>query len=62
MWVGHVARMRMRNAYKDLDRKPERNGPFWRPMCRLKETIRTDCNEITSEGLDFVSLAQDTEP
>jgi hypothetical protein len=36
----------MRNAYKDLDRKPERMRPLGRHMCRWKDSIQTGFEEI----------------
>jgi hypothetical protein len=42
IWVGHAAHVRMRNAYKDLDREPERKRPLGRPMYRWKDTISID--------------------
>jgi hypothetical protein len=53
----------MRNAYENLDRQPERKSPLGRHMCRWKDTtIKTDFEKIILEGLDWVCLAQDTEP
>jgi hypothetical protein len=46
--------------HKDLDRKPERQRPLERPVCEWKDTMKTDFKEISLEGLDQVSLAQDT--
>jgi hypothetical protein len=34
--------VRMRNAYKNLGRKTERKKPLGRPMCRWKDSIKTD--------------------
>jgi hypothetical protein len=44
----------MRNAFKDLDRKPERKRQLGRPMCRRKDAIKTVFKEIIWEGLDRV--------
>jgi hypothetical protein len=52
----------MRITYKDLDITSEGEGQLGRPVCRLKETFRTDFVEIIWEGLDWVCLAQDAEP
>jgi hypothetical protein len=52
----------MRNACRDLDRKPERKRPLGRPMYRWKDTVKTDFKEVIWEGLDWVCLAQGTEP
>jgi hypothetical protein len=38
--------VRMRNAYKDLYRKPERKRQLGRPMCRSKDPIKADFKEI----------------
>jgi hypothetical protein len=46
--------MGMKNAYKDLDRKPERKRPLGE-LC-------ADFKEIIWEGLNWVCLAQDVEP
>jgi hypothetical protein len=58
----HSVLVRMRSTYKDLDRTSERGGQFERPVCRWKATIKTDFIEIIWECLDWVCLAQDTEP
>jgi hypothetical protein len=36
----------MRSAYKDLVRTSERGGQLGRPVCRCKDTIKTDFKEI----------------
>jgi hypothetical protein len=53
--------MRMRNAYKDMDRKPERKRPLGRPVCRRKDAVKMDFKEIVWEDLDWVCVAKDTE-
>jgi hypothetical protein len=50
----------MKITYESLDRKSEREGLFGGPVCRRKDTIKTDFIEIISEVLDWVCLAQDT--
>jgi hypothetical protein len=52
----------MRITYKDLDRTSEREGQHGKPVCRWKDTIKTDFIKIIWEGLGWVCLAQDTEP
>jgi hypothetical protein len=47
----------MRIIYKDLDRTSEREGQLGRPVCRWKDTIKTDYKEIIWWGLDLVCLA-----
>jgi hypothetical protein len=51
----------MRNIYKDLDRTSERGGQLGRPVCKWKDTIKTDFKEIVWEGLNWVCLAKDTD-
>jgi hypothetical protein len=50
----------MRITCKHLDRTSERGGHFGRPVCRWKDTIKTDFIEIIWEGLDWVCWAQGT--
>jgi hypothetical protein len=38
--------MRMRNALKNMDRKPERKRTLGRRVCRRKNAIKTDFKEI----------------
>jgi hypothetical protein len=54
--------VRIRIIYKGLDKTSEGEGQLGRPVCRWKETIKTDFKEIIWEGLDWVCLAQDAEP
>jgi hypothetical protein len=54
--------MIMRNAHKGLDRKCERKRWLDRQMCRWKDWIKMDFVGIILEGLDWVCLAEDTEP
>jgi hypothetical protein len=53
---------RIRKAYRSFDRKPERTIPLVRFICRWKDTIKTEFEEILWQGLDWVCLAEDTEP
>jgi hypothetical protein len=43
----------MRNAYKNLVRKPEGKRPPGRPRCRCEDNIRM---EIEWEGVDWIHL------
>jgi hypothetical protein len=45
----------MRNAYRDLDRKPERKT-------RWETFVPMEFEEIIWEGLDWVYLVQDAKP
>jgi hypothetical protein len=36
----------MRMTYTDFDRTSERRGQLGRPVCRWKDTIKTDFKEI----------------
>jgi hypothetical protein len=49
-------------TYKDLDRTCEREGQLGRPVCSWKDTVETDFIEIIWEGLNWVCLAEGTEP
>jgi hypothetical protein len=49
----------MRNAYKILVRKPEGNTPLVTARCRQEDNIRMDLREGSSEGVDWMHLAQD---
>jgi hypothetical protein len=46
----------MRNAYKVLDRKPERSRPLGRPKCGWKDAIKIDFKEIIWKVLYWVCL------
>jgi hypothetical protein len=50
------AHVRVRNAYKVLDGKPERHRPLGRPKCRWKDASTIDFKEIIWEGLYWVCL------
>jgi hypothetical protein len=54
--------MGMRNSYKDLDRKPERNSPLGRHLCGREDTTMTDFEDIILKGFHRICVAQDTEP
>jgi hypothetical protein len=44
-WVGHVARMEKRNAYRILVGKPEGKRPLARPRRKLVSNIQMDLSE-----------------
>jgi hypothetical protein len=48
IWVGHVPHMRMRNAFRDMDRNTEKQI-VWE-TCVQMDTIKTDFKEIIWEG------------
>jgi hypothetical protein len=52
----------MKITYTDLGRTSERRRQLERPVCRCKDTIKTDFIEIIREGLDWACLTEDTEP
>jgi hypothetical protein len=59
-WAEHVACMiKMRNAHKSLDVKPEGYKPLGRPRCRWEDNVRVDVREIRWDGVDWILLAQD---
>jgi hypothetical protein len=62
MTRSHSVHVGMRITYKDLDRTSEREGQRGRPVCRWKDTVKTDFIEIIWEGLNWACLAQGTEP
>jgi hypothetical protein len=49
----------IRSAYKILVKKPERKKPLGRPRLIWKDNIKMDVNELGSEGMDWIHLAQD---
>jgi hypothetical protein len=51
----------MRNAYKILVAKPERNVQLGRPRRRRQDNIRMDLRKIGWEGVDWLHLAQDSD-
>jgi hypothetical protein len=42
--------MAVRNAYKDLDREPERKSPLRRHLCSREDTTITDFEDIILTG------------
>jgi len=42
-----------------LVRKPERKRSLGRPRSRWEENIKIDLQEVGSEGMDWIDLAQD---
>jgi hypothetical protein len=58
-WVGHVARMEKRNAYKILVGKPEGKRPLGRSRHRWVDNIRIDLKEIGWDGVDSIDMTQD---
>jgi hypothetical protein len=48
-----------RNACKILVGKPEGKRPLGRQRCRWVENIKMDITEISSDGMDWIDLAQD---
>jgi hypothetical protein len=58
-WVGHVSCMEMRNVYKILVRKPDRNRPLRRPKHRWEGIIRMNFKETGWEGEDWMHLPQE---
>jgi hypothetical protein len=49
----------MKNAYKILVERSERNRTIWRPQIRLEDNIKIHLKETAYEGLYFIHLAQD---
>jgi hypothetical protein len=49
----------IRNAYKILVGKSERERPLVRPRRRWEDNIRMDLRETGWEGVDWMHLAQD---
>jgi hypothetical protein len=45
-WVGHVAQMEKRNAYRLLVGKPEGKKPLVRLRCRWVDNSKMDVEEI----------------
>jgi hypothetical protein len=59
-WAGHVAFMgEIRNAYKILGEKSERNRPLGRTRCRWEDNIKVDITEIGYGVVDWIHMAQD---
>jgi len=58
--MSHVQRMGvMRNPYKILVAKPDRNRPLGRPRSRWEDNIGMNLREAGWEGVDWIHLAQD---
>jgi len=52
-WVGHVARMTRRGAYRVLVGKTEGKRPLGRPSCRWEGNIKMDLQDVGwGHGLD----------
>jgi hypothetical protein len=49
----------MRNAYRILVGKPERERPLGRPRRRWVDNNKMDLREIGCDGMDWIELAQD---
>jgi hypothetical protein len=60
-WVGHVARIGERNAYRLLLGKPEGKRPLGRPQSEWVDNIRMDLGQIGCGGVDWISLTQDSD-
>jgi hypothetical protein len=59
-WAGHVARMgERRGAYWILVGRPEGRRPLGRPRCRWEDNIKIDLQDVGSEGVDWIDMAQD---
>jgi hypothetical protein len=55
IWIEHTAHMgNMRNAYKILVRKPERNRPLGRCKHRLEDNIKIDLKEIGCGDVEWI--------
>jgi hypothetical protein len=58
-WAGHVARIGdIRDAYRVLVRKPERQRPLGRPRPRWEDNIKMDFQEVEWGGMNCIDLAQ----
>jgi hypothetical protein len=59
-WVGHVAQMEKRKAYRLLlEGRPEGKRQRGRPMCRWVDNIRMDLGEVGWDCVDWIDLARD---
>jgi hypothetical protein len=59
-WVQNVARkVKKRNAYRILVRKPEVKRSLGRPRRRWVDNIKMDHREIGWHGMDWIDLAVD---
>jgi hypothetical protein len=63
VWAGHVARIgEKRNAYRILVGNLEGKRQLGRPTPRWVDNIKMDLREIVSDGMDWIELAQNTDP
>jgi hypothetical protein len=61
-WARHVVRIgEKRNVYRLLVGKPERKRPLGRPRYRWVDNIRLNLGDIAWSGVDYISLAQDSD-
>jgi hypothetical protein len=51
----------MRIEYRILVGKPEGKRPLKKPRSKWKDNIEMDFREIDLEGVDLISLAEDTD-
>ena len=58
-WAGHVARMGEGDTCRILVGKPEGRRPLGRPRRSWEDNIKMDLQEVGSEGMDWIELAQD---
>jgi hypothetical protein len=60
IWVRHVILINeMRNAYRILVGKAERNRPLRRPSRRWEYNIEMELREVVCEGVEWIYLAYD---
>ena len=58
-WVGHVARMGRRRAYRVLVGRPKGKRRLGKPRHRWKNNIKIDLQEVGCGAVDRIDLAQD---
>ena len=59
-WSWPVARMgKSGGVYRVLVGKPEGKRPLERPRRRWENNIKMDLQEVGSEGVDWIDVAQD---
>jgi hypothetical protein len=51
--------MENRGVYRVLVGKPEEKIPLGRPMHKWEDNIKMDLQEVRSEGMDWIGMAQD---
>ena len=56
-WVGHVARMGRRGAYRVLVGRPKGKIPLGKPRHRWKNNITVDLQEVGCRAMDRIDLA-----